>query len=117
MAFRDLERRLVRRQAAAARFELGSNRVSLGVDELHVVAPAERHGATLQEPVIDSKAVFEGLRTSPERVVDLPPQLVADDEEDDEGRGNDRERNSRGGDERQTRSETEVSKIHGSRSA
>jgi hypothetical protein len=57
------------------------------------------------------------IRSVSKRVVDLPPQLVADDEEDDQRRGYNCERNGRGGDESQARPETEVSKAHGSRSA
>jgi len=44
--------------------------------------------------------------------VDVSPQLVADDEKDDQGSGHDRERDRRGGDEGQTGAKT-----HGSRSA
>ena len=45
-------------------------------------------------------------------VVDGAAQLVADDEVDDQRRGDDRERNGRSGDERET-----GAKAHGSRSA
>ena len=112
MAFSNVECRLVRRQAAAAQFELRSNRVSVRVDELHVVAAAEWHGAALQETVIDAEAVVEVARATLERAVNLAPQLVPHDEEHDERCNDNSESDRRRGDERQPGAEA-----HGSRSA
>jgi hypothetical protein len=62
--------------------------------------------------MIDDEAVIEIVRATPERVVDLPPQLVADDEKHDERCDDDRKRDRGSGDERQT-----GAKAHGSRRA
>ena len=95
-------------------------RVSARVDDLDKVPAAEsQRSADIQDALSASRhlemrrrPVLNLLSPALKGTVDLSPQLVADDEEDDQRSGQDRECDRRGGDEGQTGAKT-----HGSRSA
>src|SRR5262249_43801159 len=123
-ALRDLEGGAAGRQRSG--FGRRPRRVSRRVDQLDEVAAAERgRGHAFEKPggSVDAKAharpvkIDDVVGTRLKRVVDLSTQLVAHDEEDDEGGSDNCQRNSRCGDESQARPETEVLEVHGSRSA
>jgi len=94
--------------------------VTARVDDLDKVTAAESKWSANVENALSASDHLE-MRRRPvfnlpgprrEGAVDLSTQLVADDEKDDQGSGQDRERDRRGRDEGQT-----GAKAHGSRSA
>jgi hypothetical protein len=117
------QRHFVRRQIPDVRER--PNRPASRVDDLNIVSGSESRGTADVEVRLAPRCLLEVrarplddlLRAGTQRVVDLPAQLIADDEEDDEGSRHDCERNRRGGNESQARPEAEVAKAHGSRSA